>query len=489
VNNKKVFLAIISLIYVAVLVITFIYKANPYLWFDEAGQFWMSKGLNHYSDPLQPVQGIGAVIENNAYYNMDPGGFSVLLHFWSKISDSYIWLRLLPFLFLILTVAAFIYLFFKWTKNVFIAAMAGFIPLFMILVVNLGLELRAYSMEIAGTVIGLVAIESLMNKLSYKRLFLWGCVLAFFMTSRYAEIVIVFVYSLAILYLVFSSGLSMKQKITATIIYALPLAIILIFAYLFSLSVQNPAVNPIFYLPYLKYHSRLLLQPRHLIYLAALVAILISLLFSWRYSLLKRYRLLLFSTFTINGLFIILSYAGKHPWSLYSASCISLFLVTVICIAALVSEMLLPFFKVSRTKRYYFALPVLLLALFLRRDSFTSQERRENSYTSFKNTGTNYKHVYVGAWESPSIRYLFEYGKLKGMAKDFYPGNFMIIKSLRHNISADFDQYLQSFNIKPDADVNYQDFDLLIVPDKRPGFDEEWKLIDGTVEFYELRAK
>ena len=41
----------------------------------------------------------------------------ILLHFWSKISNSYIWLRLLPFIFFIGSIISIIYLFKKWNQN------------------------------------------------------------------------------------------------------------------------------------------------------------------------------------------------------------------------------------------------------------------------------------------------------------------------------------------------------------------------------------
>jgi hypothetical protein len=63
---------------------------TPYLWLDEAGQFWISKGLNHQSPPLSKENGLNEVIINNKYKNLDPGGFSILLHFWTYVSNHYV---------------------------------------------------------------------------------------------------------------------------------------------------------------------------------------------------------------------------------------------------------------------------------------------------------------------------------------------------------------------------------------------------------------
>ena len=92
-----------TLIVCVAVIAVFSYNAlrNPWLWFDESGQFWISKGLNHYSEVYAASGGLSDVIENNRHYNLDPGGFSVLLYFWLLINDSStFFLRLLPYLFL-----------------------------------------------------------------------------------------------------------------------------------------------------------------------------------------------------------------------------------------------------------------------------------------------------------------------------------------------------------------------------------------------------
>jgi hypothetical protein len=448
-----------------ILLIIWEFKFSPYLWFDEAGQFWIAKGLNHYSDPLQQEQGVAAVIENNAYYNMDPGGFSILLHFWSKLGGSHFWLRVLPLLFFILSIAACVILFYKWTRNPFMAVLAGFTPLFIPVVINLSVELRAYSMEIAGTVIGLIAIVSLSNKLSYKRLFLWGCVLSFFMTSRYAEVIVIFVYSLAILNIIICSGLSAKQKVFSAAAYALPLIVTVGCIYYFSLRIQNPGVNRMFYLTYLDASPGVLLQSKNLLYLFALVIILFLLLLSNRYPLLKRYQLLLFSAFTINAIFLILSLAGKHPWNPFSAACVSMFLVTVICIAALFAALALPFFRSTYAKRFYFAFAVLPVMIVLLLGFYTStpRERTFASRLGFYYSGLDrFQNMYVDAWESPSIRYMFEYGEYKRNAKGVYPDHFTFEKYGRHNISPGSNHPSLSFGAQPEELPKYRQYNALV---------------------------
>ena len=161
---------------------------------------------------MAKVNGLKEVIDNNKYYNLDPGGFGILLHFWSYVSNHHVWLRLLPFLFFIGIVLSFVYLSFLWLKDLNVALLMGFIPIFTPIVLSMGFELRAYSMECMGTIISIVALERLKNKLTNKHLFLWGCVFSFFMTSRYSEILVIFIVSLYVLFLIFHSDTKLKQK-------------------------------------------------------------------------------------------------------------------------------------------------------------------------------------------------------------------------------------------------------------------------------------
>lgn len=106
----KITTAIIVLILATVAFKNF---SNPFFWYDESGQFFISKGLNHYSEPFAIPQGFGQVLENNRNFNLDPGGFSFLLYFWSMVSNSAGFLRVLPFLF-------FAVLLFSPTKSYFL---------------------------------------------------------------------------------------------------------------------------------------------------------------------------------------------------------------------------------------------------------------------------------------------------------------------------------------------------------------------------------
>ena len=339
-KNKKIYFLIVIGLYV----ITLLYISDNLnihnLWYDEAGQFFISKGLNHDSDPMENEKSLRYVIENNAHYNLDPGGFSILLHFWSKISNSHLWLRFLPFVFFIGVVLSFIYLSHLWFKNQDIAILMGFIPILYPLALKLGFEVRAFSMESMATVISVIGLEKLKGKISYKYLFLWSCVFSLFMTSRYSTIIVVFVVSLYVIFLIFKSKSSLKTKLVSIIVYSGPLIATLMFIYFFALRIQNNKIETLAYLPYISNNIGILFYPKNFIFLFSIGLLIILFLIKTRYSIIKKYEILIFITISANIIFIILSIFGKHPWNPYSSKCISLFLLVLLCISAFLGEII-----------------------------------------------------------------------------------------------------------------------------------------------------
>ena len=151
----KRILTMMTLIVCVAVIAVFSYNAlrNPWLWFDESGQFWISKGLNHYSEVYAASGGLSDVIENNRHYNLDPGGFSVLLYFWLLINDSStLFLRLLPYLFF-LGFASVVFLYtYKSSKNILEAAFLTTLLFLWEVTANEMGEVRGYTMEMCGVV-------------------------------------------------------------------------------------------------------------------------------------------------------------------------------------------------------------------------------------------------------------------------------------------------------------------------------------------------
>ncbi|RDB04345.1 hypothetical protein [Runella aurantiaca] len=483
-NNKSYILFLIGAYIVFFLAISR-NLFTPYLSYDEAGQFWIAKGLNHDSEPMSSEKGVLDVIENNKYYNLDPGGFGILLHYWAFISNHHVWLRMLPFFFFIGVVVSFIYLSFLWIKNIKIAILMGFIAILSPKLLYMGFELRAYSMECLGTLMGVIALEKLNTGVTYQKLLLWSCVFSFFMTSRYSEILILFVVSLYVLYLISKSKLTLAQKGFSIFLYSIPLFFTLVYVYFFALVFQNKDMLELNYLPYLSRDISILVELQNVLAILFLALFLVLLYQRHKYSLVKKYQSLIFVTLTSNLLFITLSILGKHPWSLSGYRCISLLVLFIICFVAVISEIVLRAIENSNIFLFYLLSSFIAFILYLSYDNlFVRSDYRYNEFYGnlTKLDFTKYNRVLVEYTEAPAIKYLYEYGKFQNKKERVYPNKFSFQRGRVHPISKNKTEFLE---ISKDTIMKY---DLLIMPAFTMNYnyqDSRFKPIYATSKFFE----
>jgi hypothetical protein len=158
------------------------------MWWDEAAQFWVSQGLSNYAQPFAAPRSVRDVIRMNNSENLDPGGFSLLLHFWTKAGKGLKWLRSLPFLFFLLGSASLGLLGWRLSRSVAFALTACVAPLLYPGAIYFGFEIRAYSMEMAGIAFGTLMLLHALENSSFARLSLLGMTCAGFLSSRYSYI-------------------------------------------------------------------------------------------------------------------------------------------------------------------------------------------------------------------------------------------------------------------------------------------------------------
>ncbi len=89
-KNNYLYLSIVTLSVLVRLV-----HIEKTLWFDEVGQFWISWGQNHFNSGINRL-GVNEVLINNREYNLDPPLFGLLLHYWTRVNYSIVWMRMLP---------------------------------------------------------------------------------------------------------------------------------------------------------------------------------------------------------------------------------------------------------------------------------------------------------------------------------------------------------------------------------------------------------
>lgn len=142
---------------------------DPNIWFDESGQYWLSRGLNHDSAIDAAPQWIGAgVLDGMTGFNLDPPGFTLALGLTIQaFGSSAAALRLLPFVAFMATIAVFYVLgrrVLKLPKTISLAlppvALTTSLPLFY------ATEIRAYSAELLAVAASLLTTAVLVRSRS-----------------------------------------------------------------------------------------------------------------------------------------------------------------------------------------------------------------------------------------------------------------------------------------------------------------------------------
>jgi len=188
---------------------------NTSIWYDETASFWISQGLNNYSDAHESRKGIRDVIRNNRSSNLDPGGHTVILHFWTVMGKDIAWLRLLSFMFLVVTVISMGLLAFEWSRTSVLCLFAMFLPFAFDPVLYHAFEIRAYSMETAGIVLGSFFLARFFNRPIFSNLLLLGISCGLFMWSRYTYIVFVLAAFCSCLYFLFTKPEDERKRLVS----------------------------------------------------------------------------------------------------------------------------------------------------------------------------------------------------------------------------------------------------------------------------------
>lgn len=460
---------------------------RPYLWFDEAGQYFVAKGLNHDSAPLATAQGLAQVIENNRHYNRDPGGFSVILHAWSAFGDGHIWLRGLPFALYLLAIAVLVRLIHLWTDDLPAALLAGMLPMFSRIEQFAAFELRAYSMEMLGTVTGLLMIEWLRKRLSWPRLLLASCLLSLFVTSRYSAVLVMFVVTIMGLYLIVSDRADRTTTATRVVAWCLPLGLSVVAVYCVSMAYQNATARPLFYLPYLSNDPGLVLRPKNMLFLGLLALLAVSLFAQRRLAYVRTVSPLLWVLLMTNAVFMLASTLGMHPWDPFSDRCISLHWLLVILSGVALAGVLSHVRERPLVRGALFIAVLVVMALNAPRLSFKDPPVANVYQVLASGMISPGSRLYVDRSESPSIRYLFEKGALRDDHRFDYPSQFTFGRFRKHSDwAAGGDAYSIEEYYRDQPKMNdLHGYDVLVTPELfRFGHHDRWQPLRGADRFF-----
>lgn len=393
---------------------------NPNFWFDESGQFWMAKGLNHYSEPNQAESNLKHVLINNSSFNKDPGGFTVLLHFWSMISNQPAFLRFLPLLFFILSMVLISKISVLLYPENNIAYFAGLILLFSGLLKKYAFELRPYSMEVFTTLLALYYCYKISQILSNRLYaFFTGISLALALTSRYAAFIAVGTLGLLILIEVLSKPT--KDNFINFLLFSSPIMISSIMIYFFMLRTQIPKIEAPTYVTHLtiqsgNYKDIFLNQDAIKTFAPFFILIVLYVLSSQKGTFKKSKSYLTFSLI-INGIFLVLSLTGKHPWAFTSKWDISTHALFIIALNPLGIALIDWITEQVIYPSIVSGLSIFLLIItsgILANKYNLNDEVNSSVFSNFRDCDIlpNSK-ILANVNSSGTIRYLFEYGPLK----------------------------------------------------------------------------
>jgi hypothetical protein len=424
------------------------------IYYDELASFWISQGLHNYSGVNEPAKGFHEMIRQNRRSNLDPGGQVVLLRFWTILGKDLTWLRSLSFLFFLLSIVGLGLLAREWTGYSLFAFFAIAIPFAYDPILYYAFEIRAYSMEVAGIIWGVLALSRVFKRPEINNFFVLGLVCALFMWSRYTYTI--FVASACFAGLVFILKIPERSRnkiIYRSFAFLVPVAVSLLLIYRFSLRAQLARGMGRGYMEQWMLHGKSLAESLKFFQINFLsnlaLPITIALLAFFVIRPLLRYQFFASDAKTdkrpdfIPFYWLILacqifsltfSAAGFTPWYIDKKWSLYLVALSMIALLLLFAE-LLWFLRAHkegskiRAMRYFrpatlIALLVMTLVLSGHAASYRHIYRVDlaPAIEYLETLKLPDKSVFVTGYEIPTVRYLYEYGPYRG--SDKYPRVF-----------------------------------------------------------------
>lgn len=429
--------------------LTLAYLTAPYLlieelWFDASGQFFTSLGISNYAEPFSAPGSLIDMWELNQTSNLDPGGFTFLLRYWSLISTHPFWLRILPFSFVIIASLLTFKTSYLFSKNYLLAFLGSSLIFADPQLFHWSFSLRAYAME----VLAIGYLSYLLFNLNNSRLIPKLLILGLLLTSRYSSLVFLPCWGLAHFFQNRKSAVKDLSKIILTIVPFLILAGIQLSSHLKG---ETNYINDSLFAGKDLMEILSLLKQNFLT-----VPFLLQITF-WITAINhhKKHRelatLAIFST-SAYLLFISLSFLGLYPWLMTERFNIGLNALSIICFSYGINL----FFPRLSYKTFIPVMALIFSAI------------RLNHFTPFTNINSVLeevikspeKRVFLGKYSTPEARFAFEHGTYKSYKN--YPK-----------------QFTNEYQV-PIKDLNLKEIDFIIVN----SYDKELaKVVESRSDF------
>lgn len=416
---------------------------NESLWYDEAIQFWISFGCN--PDQIKMNNGLEEVIYLNQKFNHDPGGFSLFLHFWLKISQDLKWIRILPLLFFLASVVTIFFIIKTLFKDKLLSFICALIPFLFDTLLYFSTEIRAYSMECLCSSAAVLAICHVHQQKCLSKILLSSIILCILMTSRYSAMITC---ALSIL-VITTSWLrpvrpSSLLRVSAMI---LPFILLAVIIYIFSLSLQNPSIKTPSYVD--------LGFKIDVLNVMILLIPPCSLFLFHRSDDRRIFAVVLYVTL-LNFTFLILALLEIHPLDIESKYCIGVLWANLVFYILLFAKVLN---IVSHRSRFTIALCTIGCGILLQHKSL-SMRFEQNFFDPQELCKLSGKKIYVDRSLSPTLKYLTTFGSATKW-KTLEENEIFFQKQNYHTLG--FDRlFLGNDNIEK---LDLSPYDLLITPE------------------------
>ena len=419
----------------AALVLNLCVIHNPYLWYDEAGQFFISMGIHHWDPPGTSPKDLADVLARNNEFLFDPIGYTLLLRAWMNVATAAPWLRLLPFL-------GFCGLLFSGYRFLRLAGVRGPIALLLValipsspLLYQYAGELRPYIFEGWGAVFCGCVLLRYGRTTGLRYPLLAGLGMSAFLWVRYPIVIAAGITGLLLFVQLLVTRPAGGWK--RLIVYALPQIVSAVAIYLLCIRHQpiSPQMPPYGMPTTIKYNPAFLLHPWTIVYHVLVLAFLLLAVFAGKLFPATRLRLGRWAVFVLLlfGIWSLFSAAGKISSDPNARWGIELNVVAVLCGALLLALLLerLPqnalLAGLIATGLVALYRPALQTCRWYAGDAI--RFRGELYVKRMAQVSQHYlPQIWSPSGSTPEIKYLFEWGSLKHLQKQaHYPEHFVLL--------------------------------------------------------------
>ncbi|MDR2510687.1 MAG: glycosyltransferase family 39 protein [Spirochaetaceae bacterium] len=439
---------------------------NPNFWFDEAGQFWISKGLDHISSPPFSQNGsiIDAIKKNTT--NLDPGGFTILLHLVLLLGNQPFFLRILPVFFFFTAVFLVIKIAGVWRANDPLVILSGFILFSSSLILHYAFEVRAYSMEMCAMLSALYFCYKKERIYASKKYALHaGIILAVLISSRYSAVFSVLPFFI-ILFFDSIKKRAFLRRFVNFLLLAAPLCVIGVLIILFMLRFQmekilGSNITPPSYargiiktegIGFLFSKPSLIIIPFFILFLLYIIA--------YKKQSTRKYTVFILFVFIQNSIFIILSALGKYPYQFterFNITSVTLFIIALIPLVFIIKDMNRSFNIIGTFVFLALACSWMYKGITYHRGVFWWGSIYENF---IKENIDKDSKILTTRNSKPVLMYLFEYGGLRGHGS--YPHGFEYFNERSGDIN-DIFSLDDSKKGRLDTNIDINSYDYIIL--------------------------